>query len=40
MMPSSDHTAPDGAIQRVVDRLNLVIPEEIHGYRQWVLWRY
>ena len=39
-MPSSDHSAPDGAIQRVVDRLNLVIPEEIHGYRQWVLWRY
>jgi len=39
-MPSSDHTAPDSAIQRVVDRLNLVIPEEIHGYKQWVLWRY
>lgn len=39
-MPSSDFAPPDSALQRVCDRLNLVIPDEIHGYRQWVLWRY
>ena len=34
MMPSVDQSAPDGAISRIADRLNIVIPSEIHGYRQ------